>query len=116
MNAVQNIFADIPSTLPQELIQTLAESANVRIERIVSQGHATPEGFWYDQDQAEFVVLLRGVACLQLEGENPVEMKPGDCINIPAHRRHRVEWTTLDEATIWVVVHYGDPTLRDQQS
>ena len=104
----RNLFVDLPSTLPDELIEVLQATTIVRIERIVSHGHASPEGFWYDQDQAEFVVLLRGVARLQLEGDNPVEMKPGDCINIPAHKRHRVEWTTPGEPSVWLAVHYGD--------
>lgn len=104
----QNLFADIPQTLPQELFQTLAESDHVRIEKIISHGHASPEGFWFDQDQAELVILLRGVARLRLEGDNPVEMKPGDFIRIPAHRRHRVEWTTPDEPSVWLAVHYEE--------
>jgi cupin 2 domain-containing protein len=106
MNAIQNLFADTPSALPQELVEILSESAGVRIERIVSHGHASPEGFWYDQDRAEFVILLRGAARLHLEGDNPVEMNLGDWINIPAHRRHRVEWTTPDEPSVWLAVHY----------
>ena len=104
----RNLFDDLPSLLPEELIEVLKATTNVRIERIVSYGHASPQGFWYDQDQAEFVVLLRGVARLQIEGDNPVEMKPGDFINIPAHRRHRVEWTTPNEPTVWLAVHFGD--------
>jgi cupin 2 domain-containing protein len=103
-----NLFADIPSNLPEELVEVLQATGSVRIERIISRGHATPEGFWFDQDQAEFVILLRGVARLRLEGDNPVEMKPGDFINIPAHRRHRVEWTTPDEPSVWLAVHYGE--------
>lgn len=104
----QNLFADIPAHLPEEFFQTLADSTHVRIERIVSHGHASPEGFWFDQDQPEFVILLCGVARLRLEGDNLVEMKPGDFINIPAHRRHRVEWTTPDEPTVWLAVHHGE--------
>ena len=102
-----NLFADLPQHLPDELVTTLLDATNVRIERIVSHGHASPEGFWYDQDQHEWVVVLKGVARLRFENdEQPVEMKPGDFVNIPAHRRHRVEWTTPDEPTIWLVVFY----------
>ena len=82
--------------------------ATCRIERIVSQGHASPEDFWYDQDQDEWVLVLKGAARLRFEGEEPVEMEPGAHVNIPAHKRHRVEWTTPDEPTIWLAVHYGD--------
>ncbi len=105
-----NLFADVPTNLPIELIQTLCTAANFRIERIVSLGHASPEGFWYDQDQHEWVVLLQGAASLRFEDET-VEMKPGDYVNIPAHKRHRVEWTTPDEPTMWLAVHYGG-TIR----
>jgi len=102
-----NLFTDLPQHLPNELFTTLLDAANVRIERIVSHGHASPEGFWYDQDQHEWVVVLKGAARLQFE-DGAVEMKPGDHANIPAHKRHRVEWTTPDEPTIWLAVHYGD--------
>jgi cupin 2 domain-containing protein len=92
--------------LPDELITALLEMANVRIERIVSQGHASPADFWYDQGQSEWVVLLKGAARLRFE-DAAVDMRPGDFLNIPAHKRHRVDWTTPDEPTIWLAVHYG---------
>ena len=103
-----NLFDEIPSQLPDEVISTLLEAAHVRIEKIVSHGHASPEGFWYDQDQHEWVVVLKGGARLHFEGEEqPVELKPGDFMNIPARQRHRVEWTAWDEPTIWLAVHYS---------
>ena len=103
MNA--NLFADLPPRLPQELFTTLVDSPSACIERIVSYGHASPDGFWYDQDQHEWVVLLQGAARLRFEDEI-VEMMPGDFVDIRAHRKHRVEWTTPDEPTIWLAVHY----------
>jgi cupin 2 domain-containing protein len=105
MTTPANLLTDLPANLPDELFTTLLDAANVRIERIVSHGHASPEGFWYDQDQHEWVVVLKGAARLRFENEI-VEMKAGEFINIPAHKRHRVEWTTPDEPTIWLVVHY----------
>jgi cupin 2 domain-containing protein len=102
-----NLFVDLPRHLPVELFTTLLDAANVRIERIVSHGHASPEGFWYDQDQHEWVVVLKGAARLRFEDET-IEMKPGDFIDIPVHKKHRVEWTTPDEPTLWLAVHYGD--------
>src|SRR5438067_6317794 len=107
MTNPSNLFVGLPRHRPDELFTTLLDAANVRIERIVSHGHASPEGFWYDQDQHEWVVVLRGAARLRLEDEI-IEMMPGDFINIPAHTKHRVEWTTPDEPTIWLAVHYGD--------
>lgn len=100
-----NLFSNIPMSLPQELIETILSKPNVRIERIVSQGQSSPDGYWYDQEQSEFVVLLQGAARLQFE-DCEIEMKPGSFIDIPAHRRHRVEWTSPDEQTIWLAVHY----------
>jgi cupin 2 domain-containing protein len=102
-----NLFVHLPRHLPDELFTTLLDAANVRIERIVSHGHASPEGFWYDQDQHEWVVVLKGAARLRFEDET-IEMKPGDFIDIPVHKKHRVEWTTPDEPTLWLAVHYGD--------
>jgi len=102
-----NLFGDLPERLPRELIETLVTAGNVRIERIVSYGHASPAGFWYDQDKHEWVIVLRGAAKLRFEEDDrSVEMRPGDFVSIAAHARHRVEWTTPEEATIWLAVHY----------
>ena len=105
MTIPTNLFTDLPPNLTKELFQTLITAADVRIERIVSHGHASPEGFWYDQGQHEWVMVLKGAARLQFE-DGTVEMKPGDFVNIPAHKRHRVEWTTPDEPTVWLAVFY----------
>ncbi len=68
----------------------------------------SPEDFWYDQEQHEWVVVLKGAAKLRFDGDDePLEMKPGDFINIPPHKRQRVEWTTPDEPIVWLAVHYG---------
>jgi cupin 2 domain-containing protein len=102
-----NLFEDLPSELPEELITILAENRHMRIERIVSTGHASPQGFWYDQDQNEWVVVLKGEAKLLFEGdEKPRLLQPGDHVLIPAHQKHRVEWTTLDEPTVWLAIFY----------
>src|SRR4051794_2649614 len=99
-----NLFADLPANLPAELVTTLLETADVRIERIISHGHASPADFWYDQAQHEWVIVLKGAARLRFEDET-VEMKPGNFMNIPAHRKHRVEWMMPDEPTIWLAVY-----------
>ena len=104
--SVKNIFADLPQHLPKEVVQTLIQAADVRIERIISHGHASAPDFWYDQGQAEWVIVLKGAARLQFE-DGTVEMKPGDFINIPAFKKHRVDWTTPDEPTVWLGVRYG---------
>jgi cupin 2 domain-containing protein len=110
MDGPTNLFADIPADLPEELIQPLLSTPGLRIERIVSLGQRSPEGFWYDQGTPEWVVLVKGAARLRFEGEEPIELRPGAFVNIPAHRRHRVEWTDPLEPTIWLAVHYGDRT------
>ncbi|MCI0640170.1 MAG: cupin domain-containing protein [Gemmataceae bacterium] len=106
MTMPANLFADFPANLPNELFTTLLDAANVRIERIVSHGHSSPEVFWYNQEQHEWIAVLKGAARLRFEDET-VEMTPGAFIHILAHRRHRVEWTTPDEPTIWLAIHYG---------
>jgi cupin 2 domain-containing protein len=105
--SVTNIFDDLPQHLPKEVVQTLIGAAGVRIERIISHGHASPADFWYDQPQHEWVIVLKGAARLQFE-DGKVEMKVGDFINIPAFKKHRVDWTTPDEPTVWLGVRYGD--------
>ena len=105
----KNIFADLPQQLPKELVQILIRATDVRIERIISLGHASPADFWYDQAQAEWVIVLKGAARLQFE-DGMIEMKVGDFINIPAFKKHRVDWTTPDEPTVWLGVRYGGTT------
>ncbi len=105
MTIPSSLFTDLPSHLPDEPITILIDASNVRLERIDSHGHSSPKGFWYDQDQHEWVVVLKGSARMIFEDET-FELKPGDFVNIPAHRRHRVEWTTPEEPTIWLAVFY----------
>ena len=108
MSELSNLLADMPDHLPQELVQTLLDADHVRIERIVSRGHASPEGFWYDQDQAEWVLVVSGSARLRFEDEGqPRELRAGSYVNIAAHRRHRVEWTDPMEPTVWLAVYYS---------
>ncbi len=104
--ASMNLICNLPASLPNELTTVLQEGLGVRIERIVSHGHNSPAGSWYDQPESEWVLVLKGAARLEFE-DRMVEMGPGDYINIPAHQKHRVAWTTPDEPTIWLAVHYG---------
>lgn len=102
-----NLLSNLPADLPDELIETLARSAHVRIERIVSRGHASPPGFWYDQEQNEFVVLVSGRARLAFaDGTPAIDLAPGDWLDIPAHKKHRVEWTDPVRETVWLAVFY----------
>jgi cupin 2 domain-containing protein len=107
MNASGNLFAEIPTQLAQEEITTLIASPGLRIERIVSCGHASPPDFWYDQPQDEWVIVLAGGAELAFADGATMRMTAGDYVHIPAHRRHRVAWTDPAQATVWLAVHYG---------
>ena len=104
-----NLMAGIPAVLPEEFVTVLAEANHVRIERIVSRGHASPPGFWYDQDEDEFVLLVGGAARVELQGRGEVSLSLGDWIDIPRHLRHRVTWTAPDQDTIWLAVFRGQP-------
>ena len=106
MELPANFLRDLATDTSDELVQTILTAGEMRIERIVSHGHASPEGFWYDQDENEWVLLLSGAARLRIEGDEPIELTAGAHVNIPAHRRHRVEWTTPAEATVWLAIHY----------
>ncbi|MCA8984764.1 MAG: cupin domain-containing protein [Planctomycetaceae bacterium] len=102
---MRNLYDNLPKSLPEELVTVLLESEHVRVERILSTGHASPAGFWYDQDEDEWVLLLTGAARLRFEGrEAEIPLGVGDYLLIPAHTRHRVEWTTPAEPTVWLAV------------
>ena len=102
-----NVFANVAHRLAEEQIVELLSARNVRIERIVSTGHATPPDEWYDQDRAEWVLLVAGAAGLIFEGEaEPLRLEPGSYVHIEAHIRHRVAWTDPSMPTIWVAIHY----------
>ena len=85
MSLSSNFFANLPTDLPEEFFETILESDHLRIERIVSLGQSSPEGF---------------------VGDQTIDLAPGDFINLPAHTRHRVEWTKPDEPTVWLAIFY----------
>jgi cupin 2 domain-containing protein len=102
-----NLFADIPPRMKEEHFTELLADKHVTIERIVSYGQASPPGFWYDEEQGEWVMVLAGAARLLFEGEaKPRELRPGDHVYIPARTRHRVEWTDPVQPTVWLAVHH----------
>jgi len=108
-----HLFESIPSALPEELVEVLAEGkGHIRIVRLVSCGHTSPDGFWYDQEEHEWVVLLSGAAVMSFENPVSGEVKlvnltPGDWLEIPPHARHRVESTSAGEPAVWLAVHWG---------
>ena len=110
INRAGNILAKLP---PINIGRSLSANtprgkSTPRLERIISSGQATPAGQWYDQEQHEWVVLLSGAAGLRFEGEEGLRiLSPGDFVNIPAHTRHRVEWTDEKQSTVWLALHYS---------
>jgi cupin 2 domain-containing protein len=102
---VNNLFDHPPDTSSHEEVRSLMSSNNVRIEHIVSNGQGSPEDFWYDQPEGEWVLLLKGTAVLEWAAGSTLKLKAGDYLVIPAHMKHRVDQCSLD--AVWVVVHYG---------
>lgn len=103
---LSNILKNIPSAVKNEINEILLDSEHFRLERIISKGQFSAENFWYDQDENEWVMVLKGKAKLKFEDEEILEMETGDYINIPAHKKHKVVWTSPDEETIWLAVFY----------
>jgi cupin 2 domain-containing protein len=103
---MDNIFDDIPENLEQEIFNSLIDSKNIKIERIISKGHTSPDSGWYDQEKNEWIIVLKGAAELTFSDRSKISLKRGDHLNIPAHERHRVSWTAPDTETIWLAVHY----------
>jgi cupin 2 domain-containing protein len=107
---MRNIFEGIAAGPEGERFDELLSRPGLRIERIVSSGQASPPGFWYDQAQDEWVIVLRGAAGLVVEGEAERRLGPGDFVFLPARCRHRVAWTAEGETTVWLAVHIGAGT------
>ena len=104
-----NVLTSEPSARDAEVMQALVTGKGVRMERIVSHGQASPEGFWYDQSEAEWVTLLTGRAGIRIADQaSEIIMGPGDTLLLPAHCRHRVEWTDPDQPTIWLALFMDD--------
>ncbi|MBA3034648.1 MAG: cupin [Gammaproteobacteria bacterium] len=111
-----NLFSGLPAhTETAEQFETLLAKPGLRIERIVSTGQASPPGFWYEQSDAEWVLLLKGSAGIRYADEAAVRaLQPGDWLHIAPRRRHRVEWTAKDEATVWLALHFADDSPPNQ--
>jgi cupin 2 domain-containing protein len=106
---MKNIKARLLENMKEELIETIFQTSGFRIERIISHGQSSAEGFWYDQEENEWVIVIQGSAGLRFENqEGLIVLNPGDYLNIDSHLRHRVEWTDPDQETIWLAVYYPD--------
>jgi cupin 2 domain-containing protein len=102
----ENIFSSMPDNLDDESIDVLLKREDIKIERIISKGHMSPDTGWYDQGDDEWVLVLKGAAVISFENDTDVNLAVGDYVNIPANTRHRVKWTDPDTKTIWLAVHY----------
>jgi len=97
----------LPVPLPSgEMLETLTSTQEVRIERIISTGQSSPEGFWYDQELDEWVALLQGEATLAWQDGRTMDLFPGDWLLIPANEKHRVERTSSEPPCIWLAVYF----------
>jgi cupin 2 domain-containing protein len=104
---LKNIFFPFPVPAAGEWVETLLQTKSFHLERIVSHGHISPDNFWHDQDHSEWVILLSGGARLLFANQNEeIELHPGNYLNIPAHRKHRVVWTDPDQPSVWLTIHY----------
>lgn len=102
-----NLFEGIPTHLPKEISETLISASGLRIERIVSKGHKSPDSWWYDQEEHEWVLLLSGAASILFEDGTEHKLEKGDCLNIPAHTKHKVTWTDPLEVSVWLAIFYS---------
>ncbi|KZN69778.1 cupin domain-containing protein [Pseudoalteromonas luteoviolacea] len=102
-----NLLQAIPANLNDEFFEVIAGNDDVKIERIVSRGHTSPDEGWYDQAQHEWVMVLKGAGELTFENGQVVRLLAGEHINIPAHCKHKVSWTQPDEETVWLAVFYS---------
>jgi cupin 2 domain-containing protein len=102
---ILNVFPNPPDALKEESFTELFQGNGYRVERICSQGQASPPDFWYDQDHTEWVMVLSGSARLQFAGEEERKLIPGDYILIRPHEKHRVNWTAPEELTVWLAIH-----------
>ena len=102
---MNNIF-QLPFPLPPiEIVETLVQTGQFRIERIISTGQATPPHQWYDQAQDEWVILLQGQATVSYEDGREVALIAGDYLLIVAHEKHRVKETSVAPPCIWLAIH-----------
>ena len=101
-----NLFDNLPDDLTSEFFETIQANQNVKIERIVSKGHTSPESGWYDQDQNEWVLVVQGEATIEYPDRPRVVLRAGDYLNLPAHTLHRVGYTSITPLTIWLAIFY----------
>ncbi|WP_133407232.1 cupin domain-containing protein [Parashewanella tropica] len=103
---MSNLFSNIPNSLPEEVFEDLHTSENLRIERILSHGHSSPNEGWYDQTENEWVIVLKGQGVIEFESGEVFTLSEGDFVNIPAGKKHKVVSTNPDKVTVWLAIFY----------
>jgi cupin 2 domain-containing protein len=103
---MKKIFSSLPDKFEHEFFEELLRHKNIKIERIVSRGHASPETGWYNQEENEWVIVLEGSGSILFESGEEFNLKKGDYLNIPAHTKHQVTRTDPNNVTIWLAIHY----------
>ena len=105
---MKNLLANLPPRAQEEVVDVLVNSPGCRIERIVSNGQCSPEEFWYDQRENEWVLVLSGRGVLEFADGSELDLSVGDSVNIPAGRKHRVKATSPSEPTVWLAIFYSE--------
>ncbi|WP_117234832.1 cupin domain-containing protein [Vibrio maerlii] len=103
---MSNLFSNIPEQIPNEVFEDIISTDVIRIERILSKGHCSPDVGWYDQEENEWVLVLKGEGVLEFEFGELVTLSEGDFINIEAGTKHKVKSTHPDRVTVWLAVFY----------
>jgi len=102
----ENIFESIPEIIDDEVIDLLVHNEKVKIERIISKGHTSPATGWYDQENDEWVLVLKGAAIIAFDIGDDINLETGDYVHIPAHTKHKVKWTDPAAETVWLAVYF----------
>jgi cupin 2 domain-containing protein len=103
---MKNIFLELPDKIEREVFDDLFKCETLRIERILSQGQSSPISGWYDQEENEWVIVLRGAGNITFADGREIQLKKGDYLQIPSHTKHKVSWTDPDEITVWLALFY----------
>lgn len=104
--SVQNFFENIEIPHGDEKFFPMFENSTLRIERIVSNGAMSAQGYWYDQEKDEWVMVMQGEAIIEIENQDSKHLKKGDYLFIPAHQKHRVVYTSENPVCLWLAVHF----------
>jgi len=89
----------------EESFETLLESENLLMEKIITHGKLKSPGKWYDQKKDEWVMLIQGKATLEFPEDEHIELIKGDYLMIPANVKHRVLKTSKKPDCIWLALH-----------